>query len=247
MALGGLYTSMAGLETSSERLDTVAQNLANANTQGYAAQQTAAMALPYHGQAAPGGADVIALGEATDTSAGPVTQTGAPYDVAVQGGWLVVQTENGGQALTRDGHLAQNAQNLLTTASGQPVLGANGTPISLPALRDITIARDGSISGIPASAVGGQAQNFGKLFLAQTPAGGALRPLANSLYALPPGTAPQPAPAATVTQGALEGSNVDQVKAMMDLIDVSKSYKLETQVMGKTAQTQTALDQILMS
>ena len=247
MALGGLFTSMAGLETSTERLDTVAENLSNANTQGYAAQQTEAMALPYHGTNPMAGADVIALGEATDTADGPVTRTGAPYDVAVQGGWLVVQTADGGQALTRNGHLAQNAANLLTTASGETVLGSNGAPISLPALRDITIARDGSISGIPAGAVGNQAQSFGKLFIAQTPTTGSLRPIGNSLYALPAGAVPQPATAATVTQGSLEGSNVDQVKSMMNLIAVSKSYKLETEVMGKTAQTQTALDQILMT
>lgn len=247
MALGGLYTSMAGLETSTERLETVAQNLANVNTQGYAAQQTAAMALPYAGTNPLPGADVIALGQGTDTADGPVRQTGAPYDVAVQGGWLVVQTPDGGQALTRNGHLAQNAANLLTTATGEPVLSANGTPISLPALRDITIARDGSISGIPMGAAGSAAQSFGKLFLAQTPPGTDLQPLGNSLYGLPAGTTPQPAASATVIQGALEGSNVDQVKSMMDLIAVSKTYKLETEVMGKSAQTQAALDQILMS
>lgn len=247
MALGGLYTSMAGLETSSERLDTVAQNLANVNTQGYAAQQTAAMALPYAGSNPLPGADVIALGQGTNTTDGPIKQTGAPYDVAVQGGWLVVQTRDGGQALTRNGHLAQNAANLLTTATGEPVLSENGTPISLPALRNITIARDGSISGIPLGAAGSAAQSFGKLFLAKTPAGGNLRPLGDSLYALPTGTTPQPATEATVVQGSLEGSNVDQVKSMMDLIAVSKTYKLETEVMGKSAQSQSALDQILMS
>lgn len=247
MALSGLYTSMAGLETSSERLDTVAQNLANANTQGYAAQQTEAMALPYAGDAPLPGADVIALGENADTSDGPLEETGAPLDVAVQGGWLVVQTPDGGQALTRNGHLLQNAANLLTTASGEPVLSPSGRPISLPQLRDLTIAHDGTISGIPAGAPGAQAQNFGKLMLAETPTGGRLTPLGNSLYGLPEGTAAQPSASASVQQGALEGSNVDSVKTMMQLISVSRTYQLETQVMGKSAQTQTELDQILMT
>ncbi|TMV87870.1 flagellar hook basal-body protein [Thioclava sp. BHET1] len=247
MALGGLYTTMAGLETSAQRLDTVSQNLANVNTQGYAAAQTRAMALPYVGTNPVPGADVISLGENADTRDGPIEPTGAPLDVAVQGGWLVVQTQSGDQALTRNGHLATNSANLLVTATGAPVLGASGRPISLPALRNVTIAPDGTISGIAAGVSGGRPQAYGKLLLAQTPAGGNLVPLGNSLYGLPPGATAQASDTASVQQGALEGSNVNSVNAMMDLISVSKTYQLETQVMGKSAATETALDQILMS
>lgn len=247
MALGGLYTTMAGLETASQRLDTVSENLANVNTQGYAAAQTAAMALPYRGENAPPGDDVISLGLNADTSDGPIQHTGAPLDVAVQGGWLVVQTPDGARALTRDGHLVTNAANLLVTATGAPVLGTSGRPISLPALREVTIAPDGTISGIPAGVTGGQPQAYGKLMLAGTPTGGNLRPMGNNLYGLPSGASLQQANSASVQQGALEGSNVNSVKSMMDLIAVSKNYQLEAQVMGKSAATQTALDQIMMS
>lgn len=247
MALGGLYTSMAGLETSSERLDTVAQNLANANTQGYAAQQTSAMALPYEGEAPLPGDDVIALGENVDTTSGPLTNTGSPFDVAVKNGWLLVQTPSGTKALTRDGSLSQNANGMITTTSGDAVLNSAGNPISLPLLQDMTIGRDGLISGIPASQAGSQPQTYGSLYLAATPAGGQLSPLGNSLYGLPSGSTPQPAGNASVLQGYLEGSNVNTVKSMVDLIDVSKSYQLQTQVMGETAKTASALDQIMMA
>lgn len=247
MALGGLYTSMAGLETSSERLDTVAQNLANANTQGYAAEETAAMALPYQGSKPMPGADVIALGENVDTTGGPMIHTGSPFDVAVKNGWLLVQTRNGSKALTRNGHLEQNAAGMLTTTSGEPVLNTAGTPISLPMLRNITIGRNGLISGIPTSQAGNQPQTYGSLFIAATPTGGNLTPLGNALYGLPPGTKPAQARNASVLQGSLEGSNVNTVTSMMNLIDVSKTYQLETQVMGESAKTQTALDQIMMS
>lgn len=247
MSLNGLYTSMAGLETSTERLDTVAQNLANSNTEGYAAQQTAAMALPYKGQSAIPGADVIALGENVDTTAGPLTSTGSPFDVAVQKGWLLVQTSTGSKALTRSGHLVQNAAGILTTVSGEPVLNTGGTPISLPTLRNITIGRDGLISGIPTSQSGNNPQTYGHLFVAATPTGGALTPLGNSLYGLPAGTAPTRATNASVLQGFLEGSNVSTVHAMMSLIDISKTYQLQTQVMGASAKTETALDQVMMA
>lgn len=247
MALGSLYTSMAGLETTTERLDTVSQNLANTNTQGYAAQQTAAMALPYAGSNPPNGADVISLGENVDTSSGPMTRTGSPFDVAVNGGWLVVQTHGGGKALTRNGQLAQSANGLLTTMTGSPVLDSAGNPISLPLLRSMTIAANGDISGIPAGSASQQPQVYGRFYLAATPAGGSLRPLGNTLYGLPPGTRPSPAANASVQQGYLEGSNVSSVKTMIDLIDVSRGYQMQTQIMGENAKTQTELNQIMMA
>jgi len=247
MAFGGLYTSMAGLETSSERLDTVSQNLANANTQGYAAQQTAAMALPYQGKAPLSGADVIALAENVNTKAGPLNHTGSPFDIAVKNGWLLVRTQNGGDVLTRNGHLTEDANGVLTTAIGEPVLNTQGNPISLPMLRNITIGRDGLISGVPADQAGSQPRTYGSLFIAATPTGGQLTSLGDSLYGLPAGTKPTPARNASVLQGYLEGSNVNTVKSMVDLIDVSRSYQFETQVMAESAKTETALDQIMMA
>jgi flagellar basal-body rod protein FlgF len=245
--IGGLYTSMAGLETVSERLDTVAQNLANSNTQGYAAVQTAAIALPYKGSHPQAGADVIALNESVNTQAGAMQHTGSPFNVAVTHGWLLVQTANGQQALTRNGQLAQNAQGLLTTSTGEPVLSNGGTPISLPLLKNLTIGADGSVSGVPVTSADNQPQQYGNLFLAQTPPANTLTPLSNSLYGLAPGQKPVIAPNAQVQQGYLEGSNVNTVKSMMDMIDVSRSYQMQTQVMGQNAKTQTELDQIMMA
>ncbi len=247
MALGSLYTSMAGLETTTERLDTVSQNLANTNTQGYAAQQTAAMALPYSGPDAPKGTDVISLGESVDTRSGPMTRTGSPFDVAVKGGWLLVRTHNGAKALTRNGHLAQSANGLLTTMTGEPVLDSAGNPVSLPLLRSMTIGANGEISGIPAGSASQQPQVYGRLYLAATPAGGSLHPLGNTLYGLPKGVSPSRATNASVQQGYLEGSNVSSVKSMIDMIDVSREYQLQTQIMGDNAKTQTELNQIMMA
>lgn len=244
MSLGGFYTSMAGLETSRERLDTAAQNLANANTDGYAAAQTAAVALPYNGQVPLPGADVISVGDHADRSNGPLTRTGAPLDVAVKSGWLVVQGPSGKPALTRNGHLFQNAEGILTTGTGEPVLNTEGNPISLPPLKTITISSTGQISGIATSSASEQPQTYGQLFIAAAPAGG-LTPMGDTLYRLPRGATPTPAANATVVQGYLSGSNVNSVKTMMDLISVSRGFKFETQVMTDTAKTGSELDQIM--
>lgn len=246
MASGSLYTSMAGLETAQQRLSTVSQNLANADTQGYAAQQTAALGLPYKGQDPLPGADVMSLGQSVDTQAGAFKHTGAAFDVAVQHGWLLVRTKAGGSALTRDGALAQGANGLLVTQNGNPVLDRAGNPISLPRLKHMTISADGTISGIPAGSASQTPSTYGRMFLAGTPKG-SLTPLGNSLYALPAGQKPTQSSAAHVKQGYLEQSNVNPVKSMVDMISVSKSYRLQTQVVSKSAQEASALDQIMMA
>jgi flagellar basal-body rod protein FlgF len=245
--MSSLYLSMAGLETASAKLDTVAQNLANVNSTGYAAAQLDAMGLPFAGDAPPVGADVIPLGENVDTSIGPVQRTGSSFDVAPQnGGWLVVQTAPGQQALTRAGALAINAAGILTTQTGHPVIGVGGQPVSLPALQKLTIGQDGTISGVPAGAATQDPKVFGQLLLAAAPTNGKLTPIGDSLYALPTGTQPAQNASATVEQGYLDGSNVNPTQAMVSMVEATKSFQLQTQFVQVAAKTSTALDQIIM-
>lgn len=236
---------MAGLETATGKLDSVAQNLSNTNTQGYAAMETVAMALPFKGEAAEPGADVISLAEGTNTANGTLQRTGNPFDVAVNGGWLVVKTTNGGEALTRNGALSQAANGFLSTQTGEPVVGVGGAPISLPILQKIEISQDGTISGILAGAATQQPQVYGRLMIASSPANGQLTPLGNSLYSLSAGGQPVVAPNAVVEQGYLEGSNVNSVSAMISMINATKSFQLQTQLVQASAKTETALDQVM--
>lgn len=245
MTTSYLYIAMAGLETATVNLSTVAQNLANANTQGYAAAATAAMAVPFQGTAAIPGADVIPLQESSNTAAGSFEKTGDPFDIAVKGGWLVAQAA-GQQVLTRNGVLAQSAGGLLTTQTGEPLVGVDGAPISLPKLQKIEVSQDGTISGIPVGALIQQPQVYGQLMLADTPANGQLTPMGNSLYAIPGGGAPTPAANATVQQGYVEGSNVSSVSAMVDMLDTTRSFQLQTQIVQDGAKSETSLDQVLI-
>ena len=248
MAFNAIYTSMASLETSTQKLDTIAQNLANTNTEGYASVQTNAIALRYQGQSAIPGGDVVSVGENVDTQAGSFKRTGSPFDVAVKGGWLVAQTPGSQVALTRNGSLAIGANGLLTTASGDLLLGSNGTPISLPQLRSMTVSSNGEISGIAAASTADTPQVFGRLMLAATPASGSLVPMGDTLYGLPSGqTKPTVAANAQVEQGYLENSNVNSVKSMIDLISTQRSYGLDTQVVTTSSQTASALNQVLMA
>lgn len=245
MAFAGLYTAMAGLETSRGQMATVAQNVANANSIGYTQAESAAMAVPYQGEAAPPGADVTPLQQEVDTTPGAFKRTGGTYDVAVRNGWLLVRAPSGGLALTRDGALALGANGLLVTQGGAPVLDVNQQPISLPRLDGLTIASDGTISGIPAGSASQQPRVIDRLFLAKTPPSGGLTPAGDSLYALAGGVQPVIARDATAVQGALEESNVNPVSAMVGLIASSRSFSLLTQVIGKSGQVQSQLDQVI--
>jgi flagellar basal-body rod protein FlgF len=219
---------MAGLQAITARMDAVSSNLANAQTPGYAAVQAMTEAAPYTGANAPGGADAVALTPGPDTTQGPLSHTGDPFDVGLSGNaWLQVQTA-AGNALTRNGSLQLSAAGILTDAEGDPVLDAGGSPISLPSLAKLEIGADGTVSGVPSSSPGGLAQSFGKIALVTAPASG-LTDLGNSLFA--PAVTPLPATGAKLEQGYLNGSNVDPTQSMMDLIQDSRSYQLQTELM----------------
>jgi flagellar basal-body rod protein FlgF len=245
MASSLLFTAMAGLETASSALDTVAGNVSNADTTGYAAAETAALALPYAGEDSLSGADVTPLNEGTDIAEGPMQRTGGPLDLAVKGGWLLVQIPDGGVALTRNGTLLQGADGTLVTQNGDPVLDANQQPISLPPLKDLQISQDGTISGIPANSDVQQPSVYATLFLAATPQNSRLVPLGGTLYGLQNDAQPTQAAGAQVMQGYLEGSNVDPVQSMVDMISGTRSFQLLSQIVAGSGNAEQSLNQVL--
>ncbi len=88
-----LFTTMAGLQAISARMDAVAANLANQQTPGYAAVQAMTEAANYQGANAPPGADAVALTSGPDLTQGSLKHTGDPMNVALGGNaWLEVQT-----------------------------------------------------------------------------------------------------------------------------------------------------------
>ena len=238
MQTGSLFTSMAGLQAIEARMQGVSSNLANQQTAGYAAVQAMTEAAGYQGANAPPGADAVALSPGPDTRQGALNRTGDPMNVALGGdACLEVQTTSG-NALTRDGSLSISNAGLLTDSAGNPILGAGGQPISLPALASMAIGTDGTISGVPASSPNGPPQILGQLALMATPSG-TLTPLSGTLYTPPAGAALNPSTDGSVHQGYLNDSNVDPTIAMVEMIDDSRSYQLQTDLI-KTQSTNAA-------
>ena len=243
MSHDSFYTTMAGLQSINARMDALAGNLANAQTNGYQAIQVMAEAAPYSGGNAPAGADVVALSPGPDTTAGALQHTGQSLDVGLGGdAWLEVQT-NSGPMLTRNGALQISANGLLADSNGNPVLSTTGEPISLPQLSSLTIGSDGTISGISVSQPG-QSQTYGQINLATAPAG-SLKDIGNSLYQPSNPNQIQAASNGSVAQGYLNGSNVNSVQGMVALIDASRSYQIQSQLLKTQSSNSTSLNTLL--
>lgn len=247
MASPTLYAAMTALEADSYRQQLTSSNLVNVDTPGFRAQIGALMATPFSGPAADRGqADVVTQDAGVSQTAGPIRQTGNPWDVALNGpGWLTVRTKSGGIALTRDGQLHQGPDGILRDSQGDAVLGAGQQPISLPKLDKVTFAADGAISGVPAGQGTDQAQQFNRLFIAQTPQGKLTR-ISGSRFALPKGISkPSAATGFQIRQGYLEGSDVNAVQAMTSLIEDTRSFQIGTKLVQSEQSAGQGLDSLI--
>jgi flagellar basal-body rod protein FlgF/flagellar basal-body rod protein FlgG len=211
-------------------LDVVANNIANLNTTGFKADSQV-----FHEHLMPvaraerfTGSDrrlsyVVDHVTWHDFSQGPVQQTGNPLDLALDGkAFLTVETP-GGERYTRNGALQINAQGQLVTSDGHRVLGENGPIVFQLQDRDISVARDGTITvreGVNPTDQGVR----GKLRLAAFAQPERLRKDGTSLYVAPDGVTPEADLNAAVLQGAIEKSNVRAVAEMTRMIDVTRTY-----------------------
>ena len=191
------------------RTDIIANNIANLSSNGYKGEHM--VFSEYLSQTNDGaiGSYVNPVGTVRDVSQGPMTQTGNPLDVAVEGdGYLAVQTPQGTQ-YTRDGHFQLDAQGEIVTAQGYPILGGSGAPIVIPNdSGPITIGQDGTV--VTAQGNAGQIQ----VATFQNPQ--TMLSVGNNLYTTneSPGT-----PNVTkLVQGSLEGSNVQPIIELTQLI-----------------------------
>src|SRR3954447_5439201 len=224
--LEGLNTAAAGMAAQQTRIDSVANDLANANTTGYKHLRVG-LRDPVHTQAgrssAQGprtGAGVAAIDAGRAFDQGALQRTDQPLDVAIQGeGFLRVKLADGTTALTRDGSLHVDGTGRLVTSSGAFVQPA----MTIPAGTDpskVTIGPDGAV------VAGGR--SLGKLDLVSVRSPQALQPLGDKLFATTAASgAARPAPAATtLSQGALEASNTDVSDAMVTMIESQRAYQL---------------------
>ncbi|HVM82139.1 MAG TPA: flagellar basal-body rod protein FlgF [Stellaceae bacterium] len=216
--------------------DAIANNLANLSTTGFKAQHRTFAEYLIQNPDGTTSSSVQETGTARDMSQGPISQTGNPLDVAIDGeGFLAVGTPFGPR-YTRAGHFQIDNTGQLVTSQGNPVLNPTNNPIVVPeGGADITVSQDGTITTKEGVA--------GKLQLVTFADANALRASAGGLYTTT--QVPQPVADGRIVQGALEGSNVQPVIELTRLMSVERgnSYAKDF-IDGEANRIQTALDHL---
>jgi flagellar basal-body rod protein FlgF len=239
-----IYVAMSGAKQLLGQQSTVANNLANASTTGYRAQLAAFRAAEVFGEGAPTRAFVVDSTPAADFRPGTIQHTGRDLDVAIEGtGWIAVQTADGSEAYTRNGSLQINVNGLVQTRNGLTILG-DGGPIAIPADTRITIAADGTVSTVPNGNQAAQVTPVGRIKLVNPPETELVRG-DDGLFRLRNG-APADVDAKVKLQGgALEGSNVNVVEAMVNMISISRQFDMHMKILQNAESNERQSSQLL--
>ena len=227
-----LNTAENAMQLEQNRIDALANNLANVNTAGFKQILTrvAEVAPPAplgesQGQTlGPVGPPQLQMYHALDNRPGTVHATGRDTDVAIMGeGFFEIQTESG-PAYSRHGSFLLDADQKLTTPDGNPVVGERG-PISL-AGTEFAIANDGTVM------VDGKLTDRLKLVVFDDPT--RLEHLGASLVRPPAEMEFRTLDAAevVVAQGHLEGSNVNPIDTLIAMITAQRAFEVQSKVMS---------------
>jgi flagellar basal-body rod protein FlgG len=229
------------------RIDVTANNMANVNTTGFRRARAEFQDLLYQNVRTPGGQTGngatlptgIQIGHGTRTVSttfmhqqGSLQQTGNPLYIAIEGaGYLQVTRPNGDVAYTRAGNLKTDAQGQLVTVDGYAVQPQITIPTDAVGM---TITPDGLVSVTTAGST--TAQEVGQIQLATFANPGGLEAIGRSMF-MPTTASGQPLVAnpgqegaGTVSQGFLEGANVEVVNEMIDLITSQRAYEVNQRV-----------------
>lgn len=248
-----LWVSKTGLEAQQHRLSTISNNLANVNTNGFKRDRALFEDLVYQNIRQAGGQTSqdtqlpsgLMLGTGVRTvatqkmhSQGNILQTGNNLDLAVQGrGFFQILKPNGDLGYTRNGAFQINGDGQLVTASGYPL----EPQITIPAnARSVTIGVDGTVS---ASITGSPApQQLGQIQLADFINPSGLQPVGENLFletsasGSPVVGVPGENNMGSLTQGALESSNVNVVEELVNMIETQRAYEMNSKAIATTDQ-----------
>jgi flagellar basal-body rod protein FlgF len=217
----GYYAACTGLMSRTDALDTIAHNVANVSTSGFRGSHnvfSSVLATTGESSLSVLNQDAndygVLSGTQLDTTQGALTSTGNDLDVAIEGsGYFTVQTASG-TAYTRAGNFRVSPKGQLTTAAGDPVLGDNG-PITIVG-EPVSISADGTISVNDAIA--------GRLKVAEFAPATQIESAGGSYYTAPAGSA-LAATNSKVHQGELEGSNVNPITSVVELITAQREVE----------------------
>lgn len=236
----GFFVAGVSGQMAQQKMDDISHNLANVNTVGYLGSRSSFETVFTNKNPATGNPDTVPAafqsmgGQFVDTRAGIIQQTGNDFDFAILGkGWFRIQTAPGEEAYTRAGNFTQDAQGNLLTQGGKPVLDTAGEPIRLPAGR-LEATEQGELL------VDGQLVTRLGIVSFSNPS--AIERIGNVLVKTPQANT-EPSTDITLRQGALEGSNVNSVLAMTEMIATLRSYEATVKMIEEYNQQSSQLTQ----
>ncbi|HBY40800.1 MAG TPA: flagellar basal-body rod protein FlgF [Alteromonas sp.] len=228
-----LYIASSGANQDLVATSLRANNLANAQTNGFKAQLEQARSMPVYGEGLPTRVFAMTESPTNNYESGPMIQTGRDLDVAVQGdGWFAVQDAQGNEAYSRDGNFQLGADGVLEDVHGNMVMGDTG-PIFLPVpLDNLNIAADGTISIRPQGAPESVLEEVGRLKLVK-PEYRDMERGNDGLFRLQDGSIAQADETVAIRTGMLEGSNVNAIDEMVNMLSLQRHYELQVKMMKK--------------
>ena len=251
MSNAALHVARTGLDAQQTRMRVIANNLANVNTTGFKRDRAEFESLAYQMMTAAGatssgdnryaiglnlGTGVQTVGTARVTTQGSLNTTDNPFDLAIEGdGYFQVLRADGSTAYTRAGNFHLSAEGKIVTSDGLPLQPEIQVPEGATA---VTIGADGTVSATVAGQT--EATEVGRIELARFVNAAGLQALGGNLYAetAASGTA-QVGQAGlegrgSIRQGALEGSNVNVVQELVDMIETQRAYEVNAKMISST-------------
>jgi len=220
------YIALSRQMALTREMDVIANNLANVTTPAFKGQTVRFQEFLDRAKDGTRLSYVEDAGMPRDWSAGPLTSTGNPLDVAIHGDGFFVVSTPAGDRYTRKGHFEMDANRQLVSPDGEVVQGDSG-PISVPQdAYDIAVAEDGTVSAkSPGSP---QTTTLGKLRVVNFADPQALQEEAAGLYKTT--ATANPVANAHLVQGALEQSNVQPIIELTRMMSVSRNYEAAQQL-----------------
>ena len=248
-----LWIAKTGLEAQQTRMATISNNLANASTTGFKRDRAVFADLIYQnivqvGSSSSEGTEMpsgLNIGTGVRTvateklfSQGNIVQTGNDLDIAIQGrGFIQVLLPDGATAYSRDGSLQKDSTGQLVTSMGYPVQPSVTIPDDAI---NVSISSDGVISVISQGATG--PTEIGNVQLADFVNPSGLQAIGNNLF-LQSGASGSPQTGTpglnglgTLIQSSLEGSNVNTVEELVNMIETQRAYEMNSKAISTADQ-----------
>lgn len=249
MPTSALHVARTGLEAQDARMRVIANNLANVGTTGFKRDRANFATLAYQDARVAGqqsssetayatglnlGTGVAVQSTTRIETQGTLNTTANPFDLALDGnGYFQIQLPGGRTAYTRAGNFSRSPEGQLVTAQGYAVM----PPVSFPeGALAVTVAADGTISATTA----GDAEpvELGQLTIASFANPGGLQAMGDNFLLETAASGPAQIGVAGeegrggIRQGMLEGSNVNIVEELVDMIECQRGYEINSKMIS---------------